>query len=75
MEQTNYKIYIGIDVSKTKLDIKYDDSSSLLTINNQINDFKKLNHYLLKDKTSVLVLLEGLKPRKPFTLIFHQSSR
>ena len=75
MEQTNYKIYIGIDVSKTKLDIKYDDSSSLLTINNQINDFKKLNHYLLKDKTSVLVLLEGFKPRKPFTLIFHQSSR
>ena len=39
------------------------------------NDFKKLNHYLLKDKTSVLVLLEGFKPRKPFTLIFHQSSR
>jgi len=59
MEQINYKIYIGIDVSKAKLDIKCDDSNSLLTINNQANDFKKLNHYLPKDKTSVLVLLEA----------------
>ena len=59
MEQINYKVYIGIDVSKEKLDIKFDDSSSLLTINNQKGDFKKLNHYLPKDKASVLVLLEA----------------
>jgi transposase len=59
MEQINYKIYIGIDVSKAKLDIKFDDSSSLLTINNQKGDFKKLNRCLPQDTTSVLVLLEA----------------
>ena len=59
MEQINYKIYIGIDVSKVKLDIKYDDSNLLLTISNQVDDFKKLNHYFPRDKTSVLVLLEA----------------
>lgn len=59
MEQINYKIYIGIDVSKAKLDIKYDDSNSLLTISNQVDDFKKLNHCFPRDKTSVLVLLEA----------------
>ena len=59
MEQINYKIYIGIDVSKDKLDIQLDDSGSLLSIENTKGDFKKLNHYLPKDKTSILVLLEA----------------
>ena len=59
MEQITYKVYVGIDVSKAKLDIKYDESSSLLTIANQVDDFKKLNYYFPKDKRNVLVLLEA----------------
>jgi len=59
MEQITYKVYIGIDVSKAKLDIKYDESSTLLTITNQVDDYKKLNRYFPKDKRSVLVLLEA----------------
>ncbi|NOQ78377.1 MAG: IS110 family transposase [Gammaproteobacteria bacterium] len=59
MEQNNYKIYIGIDVSKAKLDIQYNDSGLLLTIENKPGDFKKLNSYLPKDKKSVLVILEA----------------
>jgi len=59
MEQTDYKIYIGIDVSKEKLDIQYDESSLLLTINNQKGDFKRLNRYLPRDKKSVLVIIEA----------------
>lgn len=59
MEQKNYKVYIGIDVSKAKLDIRYDESDALLTIDNQTVDFKKLIPYLPKDKSTVLVLLEA----------------
>lgn len=59
MEHTDYKIYIGIDVSKKKLDIKYDDSNSLLTIDNKKSDFIKLKRYLCKDKSSILVVLEA----------------
>lgn len=59
MEHVNYKVYIGIDVSKKKLDIKYDDSAPVLTLNNQKSDFKKLNNHLCKDKTSILVVLEA----------------
>lgn len=59
MEQTDYKIYIGIDVSKAKLDIQYEDSSPLVTISNQKGDFKRLNRYLPRDKKSVLVIIEA----------------
>ena len=59
MEQNNYEVYIGIDVCKAKLDIKYDDSDSLLTIDNKPGDFKQLNRCFPKDKKSVLVILEA----------------
>ena len=59
MEQNDYKVYIGIDISKAKLDIQYDDSGLLLTIDNKPGNYKQLNKYIPKDKKSVLVILEA----------------
>ena len=59
MEHKTYKIYIGIDVSKAKLDIKYDNDSSVISIDNNKKSFKRLNSYIGKDKQQVLVLLEA----------------
>ena len=59
MEHADYKIYIGIDVSKKKLDIKYDDSSLVVTIDNQKSVFKKLNRYFCREKKRNLVVLEA----------------
>lgn len=59
MEQKTYKIYIGIDVSKAKLDIKFDDDSSVVTIENTKKSFKLLNRYFPRDKQQVLILLEA----------------
>jgi transposase len=59
MEQFNDKIHIGIDISKAKLDIKYDEHQPVVTIENKKRVFKDLKQYLPKDKTQVLVLLEA----------------
>ena len=59
MEQDAYKIYIGIDVAKAKLDIKYDDDRPVVTIENTKKSFKSLNRYFTRDKQQVLVLLEA----------------
>lgn len=59
MEQVTYKVYIGIDVSKAKLDIKCDEKSPVFTIDNQKKDFKILNKYFRSEKKSVLVVLES----------------
>ncbi len=59
MEQLAYKIYIGIDVSKAKLDIKSDEKSQAFTINNQKKDFKQLNKYFPTNKQTILVVLES----------------
>lgn len=59
MKQIDNKIYIGIDVSKKTLDIQYDETSPVVTINNQKDSFKKLNAYIPKDKMHVLVILEA----------------
>lgn len=59
MEQVAYKIYIGIDVSKAKLDIKCDEKSPVFTIKNQTKDFKLLSKYFSPDKQKVLVVVEA----------------
>ena len=59
MKQNDYKVYIGIDVSKNKLDIKYDDSNQLISIDNQEACFKELIPYLSETKAETLVLLEA----------------
>jgi len=59
MEQLINKIYIGIDVSKAKLDIKYDEKSPVLTIDNDKKGFKILNQYFPSDKQNVLVVMES----------------
>ena len=59
MKQNNYKVYIGIDVSKKKLDIKYDDSNQFLSIDNQEACFKELIPYISETKAETLVLLEA----------------
>jgi len=60
MEQFTDKIYIiGIDVSKAKLDIKYNDDSPVLVIENKKQAFKRFNSFFPKDKGQILVLLEA----------------
>ena len=59
MKQNDYKVYIGIDVSKKKLDIKYDDSNKLISIDNQEACFKELIPYISETKADTLVLLEA----------------
>ena len=59
MKQNDYKVYIGIDVSKKKLDIKYDDSNQLISIDNQEACFKELIPYISETKAETLVLLEA----------------
>ena len=59
MKQNDYKVYIGIDVSKKKLDIKYDDSNQLISIDNQEACFKELIPYISETKADTLVLLEA----------------
>lgn len=59
MEHSQTKVYIGIDVSKAKLDIKYDDNSPVISIENKKQAFKALNRYFSKDKQQTLVLLEA----------------
>jgi len=59
MKQIDDKIYIGIDVSKKKLDFQYDETGKVLTIENHKGDFKKLNDYIPTDKKRVLVVLEA----------------
>ena len=59
MEHLSDKIYIGIDVSKTKLDIKYDEHQAVMTIDNKKQAFKVLNSLVPADKQQVLVLLEA----------------
>ncbi len=59
MKQLVNKIYIGIDVSKAKLDIKYDDENPTIVIENKKQAFKSLKQYFPKDKGQVLVLLEA----------------
>ena len=54
-----YKKYIGIDVSKRKLNIKYDSDSSIVTIANKKKLFNKLKSYFGKDKKRVIVFLEA----------------
>lgn len=59
MKQIDDKIYIGIDVSKKRLDIQYDETGKILTIENHKGDFKKLNDYIPLDKKRALVVLEA----------------
>jgi len=59
MEHLSDKIYIGIDVSKGKLDIKYDEHKAVVTIDNNKQAFKEIKSLIPKDKSQVVVLLEA----------------
>lgn len=59
MINKKFNTYIGIKISETKLEIKYNDKGSVISIPNKYKSFKKLKSYFGKDKKCVLVLLEA----------------
>lgn len=56
MIDNSYKFYVGIDVSKTMLDIAVDDSNSLLQFSNDEEGLKKVIKMLPRKKQTLIIL-------------------
>lgn len=56
MTDNSYKFYIGIDVSKTKLDIAQSSNNSLLQFTNTLEGFQELVKFLPAKKKTLIVL-------------------
>ncbi|MEE8057126.1 MAG: hypothetical protein V3T17_04735 [Pseudomonadales bacterium] len=59
MKQKKYDCYMGVDVSKKKLDICIDCGKKVLQINNDERSYKQVLKYLPKDRSRCLVVMEA----------------
>lgn len=56
MTQDSYKFYVGIDVSKNKLDVSISNNNSILQFENNENGFKEFIKVLPTKKNTLIVL-------------------